>query len=261
MNSVTGNLGDGTSRTYATGISYSPFGGITREQYGTTTPLYHKSFYNIRGQMFDTRLSSVNDTWDWNRGRQILYYSSNHTWGGSGTDNNGNVIFAENWVPPPNATLDQAQYLIQDSYNYDALNRLSAVNESSLDIAGGGSWISQFAQVYSYDRYGNRTIDQANTWGTGIPKPNFGVDTNTNRLTPPAGYTMSYDAVGNLTFDNSDGIGGTRTYDAENRMKQAWANNQWQTYNYDGDGHRVRRNVNGTETWQVYGIGCSEPLK
>ncbi|MDX6501148.1 MAG: hypothetical protein QOG23_4408 [Blastocatellia bacterium] len=31
--SLTGNLGDGTSRTYATDISYSSFGGITREQY------------------------------------------------------------------------------------------------------------------------------------------------------------------------------------------------------------------------------------
>ncbi len=252
--SITGNLGDGASRTYAAGISYSSFGGITREQYGTTTPLYHKAFYNIRGQMFDTRLSSVNDTWDWNRGRQILYYSSNHAWGGSGTDNNGNVIYAENWVPPPNATLDQAQTLTQDSYTYDALNRLSAVNESSLDIAGGGSWISQFAQVYSYDRYGNRTINQANTWGTGIPKPNFGVDTNTNRLTAPSGYTMSYDSAGNLNGDTFTGEG-TRTYDAENRMKQAWANGQWQTYTYDGDGCRVKRNVNGAETWQVYGLG------
>ena len=252
--SMNGNLGDGASRTYATGISYASVGGITWEQYGTTTPLYHKTFYNIRGQMFDTRLSSVNDTWDWNRGRLILYYSSNHAWGGSGTDNNGNLIFAENWVPPPNATLDQAQTLTQDSYSYDALNRLSAVNESSLDIAGGGSWVSQFAQVYSYDLYGNRTIDQTNTWGTGIPKPNFGVDTNTNRLTAPSGYTMSYDSAGNLTSDTFTGEG-TRTYDAENRMKQAWANSQWQTYTYDGDGRRVKRNVNGAETWQVYGLG------
>ncbi len=38
-------------------------------------------------------------------------------------------------------------------------------------------------------------------------------------------------------------------------MKQAWANSQWQTYTYDGDGRRVKRNVNGGETWQVYGLG------
>src|SRR5260370_33904231 len=38
-------------------------------------------------------------------------------------------------------------------------------------------------------------------------------------------------------------------------MNQGWGNSQWQTYAYDGDGHRVRRVVNGTETWQVYGLG------
>ncbi|HEY3103129.1 MAG TPA: RHS repeat-associated core domain-containing protein [Pyrinomonadaceae bacterium] len=254
LGSFAGNLGDGVQRTYANGITYSPFGGMTREQYGTTTPLYNKTLYNVRGQMFDRRVSSVNDTWDWNRGRLIWYYSSNHVWGGSGTDNNGNVVYAENWLPPPNATLDQAQYLFADTYTYDSLNRLSAVNESSLDIANGGSWQSQFAQVYNFDRYGNRRIDQASTWGTGVPKPNFGMDANTNRLSAPAGYGMSYDAAGNLTNDTYMGEG-ARTYDAENRMKQAWANNQWQTYSYDGDGRRIKRNVNGAETWEVYGLG------
>jgi YD repeat-containing protein len=253
--SVTGNLGDGTNRTYSTGLSYSPFGGITREQFGTTTPLYHKTFYNVRGQMFDTRLSSVNDTWDWNRGRVILYYSSNHAWGGSGTDNNGNLLFAENWIPPANATLDQAESLREDSYTYDTLNRLSAVNESSLNIAGGGSWTSQFAQGYTYDRYGNRTINTGATWG-GVNNKAFSVDSANNRLGVPSGQsgTMSYDAAGNLTTDTYTGEG-TRTYDAENRMTQAWANGQWQTYTYDCDGRRVKRNVNGTETWQVYGLG------
>ena len=112
LDSFTGNLGDGVQRTYSNNIDYSSFGGLSREQFGTNTPLYHKSFYNIRGQLFDTRLSSVNDTWDWNRGRFILYYSSNHTWGQSGTDNNGNLRFAETWIPPEGATLDQADTLM-----------------------------------------------------------------------------------------------------------------------------------------------------
>ena len=112
--SFSGNLG-GDPRTYATGITYSSWGSIGREQFGTNTPLYQKAFYNKRGQLFDTRLSSVNDTWDWNRGRLILYYSSNHIWGQSGADNNGNVRFAETWIPPENATLDQAHTLIEDS--------------------------------------------------------------------------------------------------------------------------------------------------
>lgn len=64
---------------------------------------------------------------------------------------------------------------------------------------------------------------------------------------------MTYDQAGNLINDTYTGQG-TRTYDAENRMKQAWANDQWQTYVYDGDGKRIKRIVNGVETWQIYGF-------
>jgi len=57
------------------------------------------------------------------------------------------------------------------------------------------------AGVYSrtFDRYGNRTIDVANTTD-GIPKPNFSVNTANNRLGVPSGQsgTMSYDSAGNL---------------------------------------------------------------
>jgi YD repeat-containing protein len=39
-------------------------------------------------------------------------------------------------------------------------------------------------------------------------------------------------------------------------MKQAQGlpNNQWQTYTYDAEGSRIKRNVNGVETWQLYGM-------
>jgi len=253
-----GYLGDGTTqRTYATGINYSVWGSIGREQFGTNTALYHKSFYNVRGQLFDTRLSSVNDTWDWNRGRLILYYSSNHVWGQSGTDNNGNVRFAETWIPPENATLDQADTLIEDSYNYDGANRLSSVAEQRMTQAGGwGSWQQQFGQQYNYDRWGNRTIlDSPQTWGTGINKKQFAVDTATNRLGVPNGQSgaMTYDKAGNLTNDTYTG-GGLREYDADNKMTRAQGNGQWQEYTYNADGKRVRRKVNGQETWQIYGI-------
>src|ERR1700752_596251 len=219
--SFTGNLGDGTNRTYATDINYSPFGGLSREKFGTTpTAVYHKSFYNIRGLFFDTRLSSVDDTWDWNRGRLILYYSSNHLWGQSGTDNNGNVRFAETWIPPMNATLDQPDTLFEESFSYDSLNRLTSVAGQKTSVAGGwGTWTQQFRQQYTYDRYGNRTIDAAQTWGTGINNKQFTVDTTTNRLGVPIGQTgvLSYDNAGNVTTDTYTGTG-VRTYDADNRM-------------------------------------------
>jgi YD repeat-containing protein len=256
--SFSGNLGDGTSRTYATNLNYSPFGGLTWEQFGTSTATYHKSFYNIRGQLFDTRVSSVNDTWDWNRGRLISYYSSNHVWGQSGTDNNGNVLFAENWIPPENATLDQADTLTEDRYSYDALNRLTSVAEQRMSVAGGwGNWQQQFRQQYVYDRYGNRTIDGAQTWGAGINNKQFTVDTATNRLGVPSGQAgvMSYDPAGNLTTDTYTGTG-NRTYDAEDRMTTAADNTgQVSHYTYDADGHRVRRQVGASpEEWEIYGL-------
>jgi RHS repeat-associated protein len=253
----TGNLGDGVTRTYAGSISYDQWNGLAREQFGTDTPLYHKAQRNIRGQLFDTRLSSVNDTWDWNRGRLISYYSSNHIWGQSGTDNNGNVLFAENWIPPANATLDQVETLTEDYYSYDSLNRLSSASESRMSNPGTGwVWAQQFAQGYSYDRQGNRTINAAQTWGTGINSQQFTVDPDTNRLGVPTGLggVMSYDFAGNLINDTYSGAG-TRTYDAENRMVTATNNaNQQSVYTYDADGRRVRRNSFNQETWQVYGM-------
>src|SRR6185436_12833435 len=172
-----GCLGDNVQRTYANSIEYASVGGLSRERFGTDTALYHKAFYNSRGQLFDTRLSSVDDTSDWNRGRLILYYSSNHLWGQSGTDNNGNVRFAETWIPPTNATLDQTDTLFEESYDYDVLNRLASVaGQKRKNVAGvWQDWQQQFRQSYDYDRYGNRTIkiDSAQTWGTGINNKEF----------------------------------------------------------------------------------------
>ena len=251
----TGNLG-GEQRTYTAGNTYSPSGGLTREKFGTQTPLYHKRLYNIRGQLFDTRLSSVNDLWDWNRGRLILHYSSNHLWGQSGTDNNGNVRFAETWIPPANATLDQTQMLIEQAYSYDALNRLSSVTEQKQE-APNFVWQQQSQQAYSYDRWGNRNINAAQTWGTGINNKVFAVDTATNRLGVPGGQSgaMTYDNAGNLTTDTYTGAG-ARTYDAENKMTAAQDNSAgWSYYTYNADGQRTRRKINNQETWQIYGIG------
>ena len=111
-----------------------------------------------------------------------------------------------------------------------------------------------YQQVYSYDKFGNRKLDQAQTWGTGIngsvAADIYDVDKPTNRL---AG--MVYDAAGNLV--KSKPISPqpeNRTYDAENRMTFAQLNGGTGYYVYDGDGRRVRRIANGVENWQVYGI-------
>ncbi len=250
INNYTGNLGDGLTRTYATAVTYSEFGGLQQEQFGTQTPLYHKLHYNARGQLYDIRLSTYSlqaNEFDWNRGCLAFYYGG-YTWGQSGPLNNGNLSQQQHWVPANDAFTDYGY--TEDHYSYDSLNRLATTNETH-----GGPWgvsAQDYIQTYAYDRFGNRTINQSQT-STNVPHPNYTIDPNTNRLIAPAGYNYTYDQAGNQTNDNYTGEG-QRTYDGEQRLKQAWANNQWQTYTYDADGRRVRRNVNGVETWQVYGL-------
>jgi len=53
-NSFSGNLG-GNQRTYSNEISYSPFGGPSKEKFGTDALIYNKLFYNIRGQLAEIR--------------------------------------------------------------------------------------------------------------------------------------------------------------------------------------------------------------
>jgi YD repeat-containing protein len=115
----------------------------------------------------------------------------------------------------------------------------------------------QSLQSYSYDRYGNRTISAAQTWGTGINAKQFTANPSTNRLEVPVGQSgvMTYDSAGNLTTDTYSSAG-TRTYDAENRMTTA-ADYTGQTsrYTYNADGKRTRRQVAGSqEEWQIYGF-------
>ena len=241
-NSVTGNLGDNTIRNYSTEITYDAGSRLTQEKFGTTTPIWNKLFYTSRGQLAEIREGLTPNNTNWERGAIINFYGT--CWGmcagNSMPTNNGNLLRQEHWIQNESG---QVIGIPTQEFQYDNLNRLEYAKE-------GSSW----KQQYYYDRYGNRRIDPTNTFGDGIPKPDFGLDTSKNQLTAPAGWTMTYDQAGNLTNDTYTGLG-QRTYDAENRMKQAWANNQWQTYHYDGDGRRVKRVVNGTEIWQVYGLG------
>ncbi|HKB66328.1 MAG TPA: RHS repeat-associated core domain-containing protein [Pyrinomonadaceae bacterium] len=268
----TGNLGDGTLRTYASEMIYSPLGGMTSETFGTDTALYNKTIYNSRGQAAEIRVGTyhpTDSTW-WNRGAIINHYSDG-CWGSCGgsnsttqmTDNNGNLKKQDVYIP--NSDVPNTQPITSfttwwQQYNYDALNRLDWVRE----ISNG---VEIWKQDFAYDRYGNRTIDQTNTWGPAagpaINKKNFTVDTSNNRLGVPAGQsgTMSYDNAGNLTTDTYSGAAVTRAYDAENRMTSETQSNGYVagSYSYNADGQRVRRTAGGqplaVTTWQVYGIG------
>jgi RHS repeat-associated protein len=245
---LTGNLGDGVTRTYSSGISYSSWNSMAQEKFGTDTPIYNKLFYNSRGQLAEIRAGTSGNNTNWNRGAIINHYSD-QCWGMcSGqnmSDNNGNLKRQDVYIPNSDQVSSYTTWA--DAYSYDSLNRLVGVHEYT------GNSTYDWQQDFTYDRWGNRTINQASSWGAGVSKPNFSVDQVNNRLRVPAGYTLGYDAAGNVTFDNYSGEG-QRLYDANNRLIQAWANNQWQVYTYDANGSRVRRRVNNQETWQVYGL-------
>jgi len=267
----TGNLGDGVTRTYSSGILYSPFGGLTKEQFGTDTPIYNKLFYNVRGQLAEIRESTSytgpGDT-TWDRGAIINHYSDS-CWGMCGgsnsstamTDNNGNLKKQDNYIP------GATQVTFTHLYHYDDLNRLQDMAE--LKSVNGGTATQSFTQAYTYDRFGNRSINQAGTTqGAGINSTQAAVvaNTTTNRMYAP-GETeanhplIDYDAAGNQKKDyyTDPAVDYDRVYDAENRMVSATATDQFgsqtSSYTYDGNGARVKRNVKGTGTTQVYGLG------
>jgi len=165
------------------------------------------------------------------------------------------VIFSHrnksnNYIPTNEAI--STYTTIRDYYSYDALNRISYVEESQQST--GGVWTTPFHQQFSYDRWGNRTLSNAATWGL-INNAVFSVDQATNRLVPGSG-TMSYDAAGNLTQDTYTRPGsGVRSYDGESRLISAPDTNGNNTYVYDAEGRRTRRIVGAVETWQLYGMG------
>lgn len=238
LQDFTGTIGDGFFRTYASSITYASIGGLQQEQFGTATAVYNKLTYNSRGQLSEIRAATSGNDTTFNRGKIVNDYGTN-----------GNLKQQTTYVP--NSDTNDSPTSWYQQYSYDALNRLTQVHEYT------GS-TSLWQQTFGYDRYGNRTIDYSNTTSS-IPRPQFTVDTSNNRLTVPSGQsgTMTYDNAGNLTVDTYSGTAVSRAYDAENRMtsETTYSSVVAGSYSYDGDGHRVKRVVSGTETWQVYGVG------
>ena len=258
LNSFTGNLGGIPSVNYATGIQYNAYGLMSRETYGTQIPLYLNLHYNNRLQMVDLRLgSNPSDEYDWSRGALIFYYGTfaRNMWNplANSPDNNGNVLRQINYAPLAGGGFVVPQL---DDYNYDSLNRITSVSEQQQ--SQGGQWTPVFTQAFSYDRWGNRTINVGATTAAvpGVTRKNFVIDTATNRMTSSDGCGMTYDAAGNQTYD----CVGSHYYDSENRMTKAVQGGSNNYYFYDANGKRVRRILNGSQTWNgqetwfVYGF-------
>jgi RHS repeat-associated protein len=256
----TGNLGvGGAPRTYAKGILYAPAGQLKQEQFGTSSPVYNNLSYNSRQQLIEILANTNGTPTLMNLGRIVNQYDCSGV-GCNGTENNGNLRKQE--VHIPNNDQGSAETNWYQQYDYDYINRLKRVHEYT------GNTNLDWQQEFDYDRWGNRTLNATGTWlGNSNNPPSALInetqfDTgdlqSTNRLYAPGDLVlpdnqrrMRYDGTGNLTTDTYTGAG-IRTYDAENRMTQAnGGNNQ---YTYNADGQRVRRKINGIESWQIYGF-------
>jgi RHS repeat-associated protein len=138
------------------------------------------------------------------------------------------------------------------TYGYDTLNRINAVNEA---VNGTANWYWNFAADQYGNLWSNGTNLSSNT--TNMAQAQSYYSTATNRLTqygssssPASVPNDGYDAAGNLTdLPESAGIGmGVMQYDGDNHMVQYQANSQSAnitTYDYDGEGRRVRRTETG----------------
>ncbi|HSE16491.1 MAG TPA: RHS repeat-associated core domain-containing protein [Pyrinomonadaceae bacterium] len=254
----TGKLGDGITRTYASSFIYNARSQVTQELFGTATLLYHKLQYNIRGQLWDVRVSTNPDVnGSMNRGGLQYFYDSSLGNGTSGPDNNGNVLFANTYTPEDEQDIKWAIH--RQSYAYDSLNRLKSATEYFVNYSHPQS--QQYVQTYDYDRWGNRVINTAQTSGTGINNKMFEIETARNRLYSPGDLALpesqrriAYDKTGNQIKDTYTGYG-TATFDGDNRIvaiQDKFAGST--TYTYNANAQRVRRRSNNEETWQIYGI-------
>jgi len=68
----------------------------------------------------------------WNRGALRLYYATSggsYVIGSGGTNNNGNLLRQDHFVPSDDAVTSYA--LSNDAFSYDALNRVTSIAETT----------------------------------------------------------------------------------------------------------------------------------
>ena len=228
--------------TYADQFVYNPAGAVTSMRLGNGH--WESTIFNSRLQPEHIKLGLTQGT-----GNLLQLDYSYGT-----TADNGNVQSQTITVPTIGAGTG---FTAVQNYTYDSLNRLHDAAET---IAGPQTW----KQTFTYDRYGNRNFDEANT--TTLTKtcgtsPNFtvctpdrkkenpSVNTTNNRLNTSDDY--SYDLAGNTIADaNSQSY----IYDGNNKMVQASnGGGPLGYYYYDGNGKRVKKIVpNGESTIFVY---------
>ncbi|HMM81493.1 MAG TPA: RHS repeat-associated core domain-containing protein [Pyrinomonadaceae bacterium] len=227
---------------YAKNFTYNAAGAVTSMQLGNGR--WESTTFNSRLQPTQIALGVTPQATDLLK----LDYSYGTT------DNNGNVMSQTITVPTVGTNTG---FTAVQTYNYDSLNRLQDATENVTPT--GGSASQSWKQSFTFDRYGNRNFDEANTTmpssfsNPAVSDPT--ISASTNRITS-SGWT--YDSSGNTTADAG---GQTFVYDAENKMVSASnGSGTLGEYSYDGDGKRVKKVVPGSGEVTVFVYDTSGKL-
>jgi RHS repeat-associated protein len=227
---------------YADSILYDPRGGLTDLRLGNN--LWEHDIYD------PSRLQTSEVGVGHSQGMSDLL-KLNYDYGS--TNNNGNLLRQIIAAPTTQAGVNM---VVTQLAQYDAFNRLKAAQEVSGDVP---AWqpTAIWEQDLSYDAYGNRS-SMAVTSGMPTFSPAAPIDQGTNRFVVSATNGFAYDANGNLTqepLDSSATNLNSYSYDAENRLVSVQQNGApVATYQYDGDGRRIKRIVGSQSTTYVYSI-------
>ncbi len=241
--------------------------GPTEPRRGGTTLLRGFSFSSdqlVRANKLirtnDNHLGTTAYSYDNSNNLQTMGYTNGvtHTWG---YDNRNRLTNLTVTGPNSPVTINSYGYTLNGAgartnvveatsrkinWTYDNLMRLTGENITSLNIPDPTGGVT-----YTYDSVGNRLNLNGNLAAatTVISSQNFNGAYDTNdRLT--AGYT--YSDGGNTLTDQSNN---SYTYDAENHLvsvaipnSSLLPTNSTVSYEYDGDGNRTAKILNGVRT-------------
>jgi len=207
--------------------------------------------YDANGKPISEQMGNVTTTMSYNASgylTRVLNKCSNVV----KSDFNYNLLANGNVSSFTTAYSDSVSYVT--GYTYDGANRLTA------EATNNGL----IANAYNYDDFGNRR-EITN-------QKNYSYDLNNRLLTESGniGANYNYDNNGNLyskaSWSLTDATGETEeidvtetsdgysqyTYDGLNRLTQVTNGSNTYTYEYDGDGHRTAKVVNGTRTDYIW---------
>jgi len=143
--------------------------------------------------------------------------------------------------------IEQLDYMYDDARRIDTLTTLAGVHEYTYD---GADRLTEAThpvgtglppqESFGYDRAGNRE-DPADP-------AVYNYDSN-NRITNSLGLTYTFDDDGNET-GRSDGA--IFVYDKDNRVVQYTKSGTVAAYQYDPQGRRIMKTLNGVTTWYLW---------